>query len=210
MGGFETAPPRRRSRTSRHRDADGKRVRAGEGGHGQGDEEAEAGRILLIMVYRFYLRRQLARAARTRQKCRYYLYHRCASIVESAARGRLEEDEQGPSRTLRYIKNRHPISLKKALAQKFEIDKRTGESKSLKRSSGTTRKCSSTVVYRDYFILCQRTGFVPPRIIVEQNIEEIARRIRVREEYLITLIQALYRGIILRKCLEIYKYEIIR
>ena len=76
---------------------------------------------LLIMVYRFYLRRQLARAARTRQKCRYYLYHRCASIVESAARGRLGRRRARTFENLRYIKNRHPISLKKALAQKFEV-----------------------------------------------------------------------------------------
>ena len=165
---------------------------------------------LLIMVYRFYLRRQLARAARTRQKCRYYLYHRCASIVESAARGRLGRRRARTFENLRYIKHRHPISLKKALAQKFEVDKRTGESKRLKKVFWYHTKVQLDCLYRDYFILCQRTGFVPPRIIVEQNIEEIARRIRVREEYLITLIQALYRGIILRKCLEIYKYEIIR
>ena len=162
------------------------------------------------MVYRFYLRRQLARAARTRQKCRYYLYHRCASIVESAARGRLGRRRARTFENLRYIKHRHPISLKKALAQKFEVDKRTGESKRLKKVFWYHTKVQLDCLYRDYFILCQRTGFVPPRIIVEQNIEEIARRIRVREEYLITLIQALYRGIILRKCLEIYKYEIIR
>ena len=108
---------------------------------------------LLIMVYRFYLRRQLARAARTRQKCRYYLYHRCASIVESAARGRLGRRRARTFENLRYIKNRHPISLKKALAQKFEVDKRTGESKRLKKVFWYHTKVQLDCLYRDYFIL---------------------------------------------------------
>ena len=167
---------------------------------------------LLGLVYRFYLRRQLARAARTRDKARDYLYHRVASIVESAARGRLGRRRARTIANLQYIQTRHPLSLHKALHQRFETDDRGREmnEKRLKKVFWYKKKIELDCLYKDYFTLCERKGFNPCRLIMEQNIEEIARRIRVREAYLITLIQAIYRGLILRKCLKIYRYEVIR
>jgi hypothetical protein len=48
-------------------------------------------------------------------------------------------------------------------------------------------------VYRDYLSVAQRTGFDPPRKVVEENLWEIARRIRVKEAFYARLVQKNFR-----------------
>lgn len=53
-----------------------------------------------------------------------------------------------------------------------------------------------------------RTGFDPPRIEVEENLHEIARRIRLKEAYYARLIQKRFRGMQARRFLRVFLKEV--
>ena len=72
----------------------------------------QAAAQLLIEVYRFYLRRQLARAGRTRDKARRYLFHRCAAIIEALGRGRLGRRRAITFEHLKYPYPRRNLPLR--------------------------------------------------------------------------------------------------
>ena len=114
--------------------------------------------------YRFYLRRQSARARRTRDKVQEYLECRCAAIIQSILRGRLGRRKARTCAYLSYIRKAHPISLTKALSRGGEVKVFWYKSKEQVR-----------LLFSNYLLLTERTGFTPPRYIVEANIHEIVR-----------------------------------
>eukprot|EP00903_Cladosiphon_okamuranus_P009418 g8982.t1 len=65
-------------------------------------------------------------------------------------------------------------------------------------------------LYADYRMLVQRTGFRPPRTVVEQNIREIATRVLEREAELVSRIQARWRGLSVRRYLIVFRRELRR
>ncbi len=73
-----------------------------------------------------------------------------------------------------------------------------------------TRQEELDFVYQDYVILCERMGFIPPRIIVEKNIQELSRRILYRQSCLAALIQRMWRGFMSRRIVRFFKREVIR
>mmetsp|Transcript_2309 Transcript_2309/g.7242 ORF Transcript_2309/g.7242 Transcript_2309/m.7242 type:complete len:531 (-) Transcript_2309:807-2399(-) len=155
--------------------------------------------FLVGRSYRFYLQRQCARAHRTRAKVWGYLNYFCAAIIEAILRGRLGRRRAQTCAQLHYIRKAHPISLNKALSPGGEIKVFWYKSKEQVR-----------LLFENYLVLAERTGFLPPRYVVESNVREIARRIKVREYVLITLVQSRWRGITVRKLIVIFRYEVIR
>jgi len=71
-------------------------------------------------------------------------------------------------------------------------------------------KTELAVLYEDYYMLVERTGFNPPLCVVEENICEIAQRIKDREAELACRVQARWRGIVVRRYLSIYRLEVTR
>jgi hypothetical protein len=65
-------------------------------------------------------------------------------------------------------------------------------------------------VFRDYLNVAKRTGFSPPRIDVEENLWEIARRIRVKEAFYARLVQKNFRGMQARRFMLVYIQELVR
>ena len=101
---------------------------------------------------------------------RHYLLYRCAAIVEALARGRLGRRIARTCDHLRYIRKAHPISLTKALSPGGEVKVFWYKSKEQIR-----------LLFDNYLLLAERTGFIPSRYIVEANVSEITHRIQVRE-----------------------------
>ena len=96
--------------------------------------------------------------------------YRCAAIVEALARGRLGRRRARTCDYLRYIRKAHPISLTKALSPGGEVKVFWYKSKEQIR-----------LLFENYLLLAERTGFLPSRYIIEANVAEITRRIKVRE-----------------------------
>jgi hypothetical protein len=75
-------------------------------------------------------------------------------------------------------------------------------------------KAELDLLYKDYRILVQRTvgtGNRPPLYVVEQNINEVARRVMALLNMYATRIQARWRGLVGREFLMgVYKRQIVR
>ena len=62
-------------------------------------------------------------------------------------------------------------------------------------------------MYANYVNLASRTGFQPPRMLVEKNILELAKRIRDRENELVRMVQKRWRGVMTRRIVKLYRLE---
>ena len=150
-------------------------------------------------AFRFYLRRARGRAERNARQIRYMLEFRASSVMEAVVRGRLGRRKAHCTKSLRIIQRAHNKLLQRALTDR-----------TYKRKCFWYKPDQVKILYQDYVLLAERTGFQPARVLVEENIHEIARRIRIRESYLCTLIQKKWRGISARKFLIIYRREFTR
>ena len=150
-------------------------------------------------AFRFFLRRAAGRAERSAKQIRYMLEYRASSVMEALIRGRLGRRKAKCTVSLRIIQRAHNKLLQRALTDR-----------TYKRKCFWYKPDQVKILYMDYVLLAERTGFQPARVMVEQNIHEIARRIRIRESYLCTLIQKKWRGIAARKFLIIYRREFTR
>ncbi|CAN0533562.1 unnamed protein product, partial [Ectocarpus sp. 12 AP-2014] len=86
---------------------------------------------------------------------------------------------------LRVVKKAHRLLIKHALDHYPHR----------KRVFWYKNEAEERQLYADYRMLVLRTGFRPPRIVVEQNIREIATRVLEREAELVRRIQARWRGL---------------
>ncbi len=66
------------------------------------------------------------------------------------------------------------------------------------------------MVFKNYMELVEKTGYQPPRQIVEVNIKEISVRILRRKGELIILVQRRWRGFMARRIVKFYRTEISR
>lgn len=72
------------------------------------------------------------------------------------------------------------------------------------------RSVELQMVFADYVDFVERTGFQPPRIIVERNIAELSRRITERKNNLIIMVQKRWRGFVARRIVRYFRTEIHR
>ena len=189
-------------------------------------------------AYRYYLRRQFGRATRHRREVEAMLLHRSARAAQSLVRGRLGRRKAVCVKALRVIERAHPMLVARALRARDEDEMGRddrGRQNAPKNSAGLTKGKSRNLtakqrrrekggkkvfwykskeqlemLYNDYLVLVERTGFQPPRFVVEENIKEIARRIVARMHVLTTRVQARWRAITVRFLLITYVMEKIR
>jgi hypothetical protein len=190
-------------------------------------------------AYRNYLRGRWARAEVAQRLVVAMLLYRAATLIAALVRGRLGRRRQLTFTALEIVKGAHAKLLKEAVR---------GDKKIHKRRCFWYRRDQVAVLFKDYLIVAERTGFDPPRTrtlievppttpiakkkmltacvahkqtnkqtnkrtnepVVELNILEIARRIRVREAYLATCIQSRFRGMQARRFLLIFHREVVR
>lgn len=150
--------------------------------------------------YRYYLRRRYGRAQRHAIIIRRMLESRSAAAIQAMARGRLGRRRGVVERSLRVIKESHEILLNRALHSR-DYHKRVFWYKT---------KTELQILYADYYELVERTGHTPPLCTVEDNANEIAQRILDREAELTTRVQARWRGIVVRRYLNVYRLEVAR
>jgi hypothetical protein len=160
--------------------------------------EQDAAAIVMKRAYRLYLRRMYGRAFR--ETVRYYnlIRYRAATCISKNARVRLARRQLKTERLLLIIKAAHPLLLQKALLP---------TSKSAKKLFWYESKEHERMLYADYIDFMDRTGFDPPRCVVEDNIREIATRIRIRENLLCTRVQRRWRGLLHRRMIVLYRQE---
>ena len=67
------------------------------------------------------------------------------------------------------------------------------------------------VLYEDYCVLVESTGFTPPLHVVEDIIVEIAKRITEREAELVTRVQSRWRGVVVQSLFwGVFLREVVR
>ena len=150
--------------------------------------------------YRYYLRRRYGRAQRHAIIIRRMLEARCAAAIQAMVRGRMGRRRFDVEKALVVIKHSHKMLLDRALHSK-DYHARVYWYKT---------KTELDVLYSDYYVLCERTGYNPPLCVVETNIKEIAKRILEREAELATRVQSRWRGIVVRRYLSVYRLEVTR
>lgn len=150
--------------------------------------------------YRRYLRRMYGQAATKSVLARRLLEFRAASLINAGVRGRLARRIAITRKALHVIENAHPILVKYALKTKM------GQTALF----WYNRKEELDVLFDDYILLCERTGFIPPRNVVEANIKAMADRIIHRKHEIIAIIQKNWRRVMARRVVRYYKSEVIR
>ena len=168
----------------------------------------EAERILLInrmalriqLAFRRYCRKMYSQARWKHGLVRRLLHYKAATKINSYARGRLARRRLIVERWLLVIKSAIPSLLRWALQP----------TPSHMKCFWYTRPKELQLVFADYWKLLERTGFNPPRMIVEMNIIELGKRILERQSYLITVIQRRWRGFVARRFVSFYRVEVRR
>lgn len=129
-----------------------------------------------------------------------YLQYVAALKITAAARGRLGRRIARTERALTVIKSSHPLLIRHALKSSLRGPKVFWYS----------RQVELDLLYRNYLELVKKTGFIPPRKLVEDNIIEIARRVIERKNLLIVLVQRRWRGFMARRIVRYFRTEISR
>jgi hypothetical protein len=146
-------------------------------------EKETAAADVIQRAYRVYLLRMYGSAYSKALLAERQLQYKAVTAINAQARGRLARRRIVVERHLRNIKVAHPLLLKYAL-KNTNVKKNKG-----RRVFWYQRSEELTLLYHNYIKLCERTGFSPPRKVVEENIIEISRRITFRKTELVTKIQ---------------------
>jgi hypothetical protein len=135
--------------------------------------------------------------ARTARK---QLKSKAATMIASIARGRLARR--------RYVTEQHLVNIREshALLVRHALKIVPGKPKVF----WYRRPIELKLVFANYVDLVERTGFQPPRIIVERNIAELSRRITARKNELIIMVQKRWRGFVARRIVRYFRTEIHR
>eukprot|EP00924_Labyrinthula_sp_SR-Ha-C_P015624 augustus_masked-scaffold_4-processed-gene-5.6-mRNA-1 protein AED:1.00 eAED:1.00 QI:0/0/0/0/1/1/3/0/1026 len=120
-----------------------------------------------------------------------------ATKIQSAYRGRLDMRRFRTLKNLKRISNAHETVLREAT----------------KRRRGSTvfwykRRDHVGQLYKDYRVLVQRTGFIPPLHEVEKNIQQVRNNVHSLECQKATFIQKYYRGSLGRTLMREYRIEL--
>eukprot|EP00596_Hydrurales_sp_CCMP1899_P000583 CAMPEP_0119048698 /NCGR_PEP_ID=MMETSP1177-20130426/60525_1 /TAXON_ID=2985 /ORGANISM="Ochromonas sp, Strain CCMP1899" /LENGTH=527 /DNA_ID=CAMNT_0007024965 /DNA_START=84 /DNA_END=1664 /DNA_ORIENTATION=+ len=152
---------------------------------------------VIQLHYRKYCRMMYSSARWKRGLARRLWHYRGAAMINSYARMRLARRRIKTERWLVIIRTAIPSLLKWALKPSeyyFEC-------------FWYTRRDQLKWVYYNYIKLLMRTGFVPSRMQVESNIAEIGRRILERQSMLVVHIQRRWRGVMIRRIVELFRVE---
>jgi hypothetical protein len=152
------------------------------------------------LAYRRYCRKMYSQARWKRGLVRRLLHYKAATRIISFARGRLARRRFLCEKWLQVIKSAIPSLLRWALQP----------TPSHLKCFWYSRPKDLELVFSNYWRLLERTGFNPPRLIVERNICELGKRILERQSYLITVIQRRWRGFVARRFVTFYRLEIMR
>lgn len=155
---------------------------------------------LIAKAYRRHLFQQYGKAVTGALIALRKLQNKAAVRIESFARGRLARRRACTEANLLVIKTSHPLLVRHAL-RIFPGQPKTFWYK---------RKVEIDLAFTDYLDLVEKTGFNPPRIVVERNIAELARRITIRKNELIVYVQKLWRGFMSRRIVKYYQTELYR
>ena len=98
-----------------------------------------------------------------RQRTVWLLRYRSAQVIQAMLRGRLGRRVYETEKWLRVVKKANRLLIKHAL----------NHYPHRKRVFWYKNEAEEEQLYADYRMLVQRTGYRPPRIVVEQNIREI-------------------------------------
>lgn len=159
---------------------------------------ASARRIL--QAYRRHLQRRYTRAIYIARHTQWFLKSLASTIIASVARGRLARRRYVTEQHLAMIKASHPLLVKHALKQV------PGQP----RVFWYQRAVELQLIFANYLDFVERTGFNPPRIVVERNIAELSRRILARKHELIVIVQKRWRGFLGRRIVRYFRTEIHR
>ena len=105
-------------------------------------------------AYRNYLRGRWARAEVAQRLVVAMLLYRAATLIAALVRGRLGRRRQLTFTALEIVKGAHAKLLKEAVR---------GDKKIHKRRCFWYRRDQVAVLFKDYLIVAERTGFDPPR-----------------------------------------------
>jgi hypothetical protein len=158
--------------------------------------------VKIQKFYRAYLARCYGRAARHAILIARMLKARSCAAIQAMARARAGRKRRIVEEALLVIKNAHVILLNRA--------KNIVPPGSRMKIFWYKTKNETDVLFKDYYTLVDRTGYNPPLFIVEANILEIAKRILIREAELCTNVQKRWRGIVVRRYLNVYRKECTR
>lgn len=156
--------------------------------------------IAIQQGYRRYLRRMYGSALCDMFLANKYLKYLAAMKIIAVARGRLGRRIANTERALLTIKKSHPLLIRHSLRTSLRGPK----------VFWYKRQIEIDMLYANYLELVKKTGFIPPRKLVEANIIEIARRIIARQSQLIVLVQRRWRGFMARRIVRYFRTEISR
>ena len=128
------------------------------------------------------------------------LLHRAAAMIQSIARMRFGLRRIQVERKLLIIKSAHPMLLKRVLTP----------NRQLRTCFWFKNPKAVWMLYYNYMVLLERTGFQPSRTQLEENIHELARRILARQTELVLKVQKVWRGILTRKISNLFRMEASR
>lgn len=118
---------------------------------------------MMQRAFRRHLHTQWRLAEHTRQRTMYLLRYRSAQVIQAMLRGRLGRRVFETEKWLVVVKKSSRLLIQHAL----------NHYPHRKRVFWYKNAAEEEQLYADYRLLIQRTGFRPPRTVVEQNIREI-------------------------------------
>jgi len=151
-------------------------------------------------AYRRYLRLMYGSALCNLFLADKYVKLKAATKITSAARGRLGRRVAITRRALKIIFKAHPLLVRHSLRSQLRGPK----------VFWYKRQAELDILFDDYLELVRKLGFLPPRKTVEDNIQEIARRVRARQNTLIVLVQRRWRGFMSKRIVKYFRTEISR
>jgi hypothetical protein len=158
--------------------------------------------IRIQALYRGHLGRKLAKRKKLEKQRREAAEREGAIGMQCLWRRRFAQRKAECLRSLRIIGDAHKMVLQRAVYGWVEPG--------AMRCFWYKTKAELDLLYKDYRILVQRTGRRPPLYVVEQNINEVARRVMVLLNMYATRIQARWRGLVGREFLAVFKRQIVR
>lgn len=153
--------------------------------------------ICIQRAYRNYLRRMYATANARAILAEAMRLKKAATLINAAVRGRLARRRAVIERLLKTIKEAHVLLVTHSI--KYQPGR--------KKVFWYDRPEQLDLLYKDYVELINRTGSVPPRSEVEENIKEIENRIQLRKRYLVTQAQKMFRAWITRRIVAFFRVE---
>jgi hypothetical protein len=152
---------------------------------------------ILHRSYQAYLLRCWGKAFRDLVHIRRLKEYRCAQVIQTVTRRRLGQRTGLTERWLLVLRNASPLLLEWATTRFPER----------KPVFWYRSRAEEQQLFDDYLELAARTGFLPPRSLVEANIKEVAQRVQEIERELATRVQRRWRGILVRRALIVFFNE---